>query len=134
MFASSSSRTPQQATSTLSQSRKHPAPKQTSIGYPILSPSELLDCLVELGAHLSHEDLIKPTATTVQNAWGAVLHYFTGVSLGGLERPKGAMLSMVTYPVRSLSSSNHFIRPPVHTRLQDDAACFERSVRLGTFE
>jgi hypothetical protein len=98
MYASSS-RTPQSA-STLPNPRKHPPPKQTSIGYPILPTQELVDCLQELGANVSEDDLKRPTAPMVRNIWSAVLHYFTGVSKAGLERPKGAMLSMVTFPVR----------------------------------
>jgi hypothetical protein len=110
MYASSS-RTPQSA-STLPNPRKHPPPKQTSIGYPILPTQELVDCLQELGANVSEDDLKRPTAPMVRNIWSAVLHYFTGVSKAGLERPKGAMLSMVTFPVRpTLESAKQQVGP-----------------------
>lgn len=98
MYASSS-RTPQ-SSSTLPNSRKHAAPKQTAIGYPILPVQELVDCLQELGANIEEEHLRKPQGPMIRNIWSAVLLYFTGVSKAGLERPKGAMLSMTSYPVR----------------------------------
>jgi hypothetical protein len=74
------------------------------IGYPILKTAEIVECLQELEIRIHEEDILKPTAFAIQTAWATLLESFNGVTYEGFERPKGALLGMMPYPVSSFRS------------------------------
>jgi hypothetical protein len=80
--------------------QSQPQPPQTSlIGYPILKTVEIVDCLQELHVPIQEEDINRPNAQSIQTAWAILLESFNGVTIEGFERPKGALLGMMQYPV-----------------------------------
>jgi len=50
---------------------------------------------------IQEEDINKPTAQAIQGVWKMLLEETSGVTLDGFERPKGALLGMMQYPVSS---------------------------------
>ncbi|CED82315.1 kinetochore protein nuf2 [Phaffia rhodozyma] len=67
------------------------------ITYPILRPHEISACLQDLHVQLSEEEITKPTASSIQNAWALLLQTFTGVGFHSFENPRTVLLGMVAY-------------------------------------
>lgn len=78
----------------------------TGIGYPILKTGDIVDCLQELHVPIQEEDINRPNPQSIQTAWAILLESFNGVTIEGFERPKGALLGMMQYPVRRYTSSS----------------------------
>jgi hypothetical protein len=70
-----------------------------AVGYPILKAWDIVDVFQSLGISLTEEDVNKPTPFAIQHAWRQLLQETSGVTMEGFERPKGALLGMMQYPV-----------------------------------
>lgn len=79
-----------------------PAPSASVASYPILDAPTVAECLRSMRVSMvQEEDLKQPLAGTIQAVWAVLLHEFSGVTMDGLERPKGALVGMMPYPVSS---------------------------------
>lgn len=91
-----------------SSSQAHASSSQVSkaVGYPILKAWDIVDVFQSLGIALTEEDVNKPTPFAIQHAWRQLLAETSGVTMEGFERPKGALLGMMQYPVSPPSRSD----------------------------
>lgn len=88
--------------SALPSSSSQPSSQQSKgVGYPILKAVEIVDVFRSLDIQIQEDDINKPTAHAIQTAWRSLLEETSGVSVEGFERPKGALLGMMHYPVSS---------------------------------
>lgn len=93
---------PRKQTAIPSSSQPQPSSQQSKgVGYPILKAWDIVDIFHSLGIMIQEEDINKPTAQAIQGVWKMLLEETSGVTLEGFERPKGALLGMMQYPVSS---------------------------------
>ena len=83
----------------MSQARKAPAPQANLAGFPMMTTTEILECLGALGINVAQEDVAKPTAQSAQMIYAALLETLMGAPMELLEGPKAALMGMMEYKV-----------------------------------
>ena len=81
----------------MSQARKL-APQDLA-GFPMMTTTEILDCLLALGITVQQEDVTKPSAQSAQMIYAALLDALMGAPMELLEQPKAALMGMMEYKV-----------------------------------
>ncbi|ORY20756.1 Nuf2 family-domain-containing protein [Naematelia encephala] len=79
----------------MSQARTKQAPDYP--GFPMMTTSEILDCLSALGINVMPEDMTKPSANSVQMIYTALLDALMGAPMELLDGPRAALMGMMEY-------------------------------------
>ncbi|KAL1410055.1 kinetochore-associated Ndc80 complex subunit nuf2 [Vanrija albida] len=66
-------------------------------GFPMMTTTEVCDCLAALCITASPEDLTKPTAATTQAIWNGLLYSLMAIPVDQFEGPKQSLLGMMQY-------------------------------------
>ena len=72
---------------------------QELAGFPMMTTSEVVDCLLALGITVHNDDVAKPSAQSAQMIYSALLDALVGAPMELLEQPKAALMGMMEYKV-----------------------------------